>query len=1206
LLEVGMRSQGLFFTQVVRGAFGNLAPGRLYIVFFAGLAFGLADDTRAQPTGILVDGNAVVTGFSGVVPPVQIAPGIDPADKTLINRDGAVLRVIDLQAPGMPAGQLVTAPKPFTVRASQIGQVFGVALDDANPPNIYAAATSLDGLPITGPDVDGDGRPDRLRQGGPNAAFMSGLFGPGGGPGSVWRIDGATGAVAPFATVSLDGVANPGPALGGLAFDPISKTLLVADRATGMIHRFGRDGSERSRFDHGTQGRTAAGLPAVAHEPAQQLDITSPAFRPTDPATWRLAPPARRVFAVTVQQGRLYYSVAEEGQVWSVSLAPDGPFGTDARLEIAMPGGPAGSEITKIVFDDRGRMLLAERVAPSGAFDFTALTDTGGGRVLRFEPSTAGDRLWQPAASDPPGGLDPRASGNGGLAIGYGYDSAGRRNPASCGGTLWWTGEQLLPGGGNVVNGLEGWTEGAAAAWLVDFDDRLDDPQARGQMGDVAIFRVCAPAVAGGPPVPGVPAHPPGMPWPGDPGYPEEPMPSQEFGFGPGLDEFVIEQWVDWPPPPPPICPAGTHLENGLQCCPMGEIPGLTGACQSPCPNGSAVAGDPLDCWRGFQPNGAPGPGPTCWNGAPPLSLCAPDTFACKKCPKSPLKQCPAGWHLEIASPGNPPTPAWEWSDQHCTPNGPPCPGDEQRGADGLCHDMCPGAERAWPVNRCCLNGTQPDALGQCAPGILVPPIWYLDYLATGTGPCIPPNCSFYEFTVTGRQNFGRGSLTQRITVPPESNFPTARVTRGSQYCPASAWSCTKSGNVFTCSAEDCGLAAGDQVVVRLEGQAAPDITEPPPAPIERTSCGVLEWNARPGRGPATIAQTAEAIKALATQQALPTQQRTADGPATLRTTRRMQVCWTIRIVGKPPTPPTCPPNYAATADGQCCLRNQMTSGSVCCPSGQRPDARRAICVPVCTGDRIWTGTGCACPPGTIERRGECIRETVVPPVPPIVRTCGPDQTGVWPNCCPLGRYWNGRRCVPASTDACPPDSIGTQPNCRCRPPLVGKPGSCTRPTPCPLGTVGTPPDCRPVSCPRGMIGTPPDCRPAPCPEGMIGKPPNCRPAPCPAGMVGKPPNCRPATCPRGTTGTPPNCRPISCPRGMVGTPPNCQPAGCPRGTVGTPPNCRPIGCPRGMIGTPPNCRPWSQGGKPAGRDRPLDRSRGRITFPSREGFGLR
>src|SRR5665647_2780786 len=144
----------------------------------------------SPPAGIVANGNAVVTGFSGAQPPAMIAPGVDPADKTFIDLQGPAARVFDLQAPGAPPqAQLLTAPKPFTVTAGQVGQVFGVALDSAAQPNVFLAATSAYGLPIVVPAAGG---PVRVKQGAPNAAFMPGLFGPaqlGGGPGSIWRID---------------------------------------------------------------------------------------------------------------------------------------------------------------------------------------------------------------------------------------------------------------------------------------------------------------------------------------------------------------------------------------------------------------------------------------------------------------------------------------------------------------------------------------------------------------------------------------------------------------------------------------------------------------------------------------------------------------------------------------------------------------------------------------------------------------------------------------------------------------------------------------------------------------------------------------------------------------------------------------------------------------------------------------------------------
>jgi hypothetical protein len=94
--------------------------------------------------GVVSDGAAVATGFSGAQLPTIIAPGVNPADRTSIDLNGASVRVISIQSPGgPPQGQLIDAAKPFTATAGQVGQVFAVALDDATPPNIYVAATSV-------------------------------------------------------------------------------------------------------------------------------------------------------------------------------------------------------------------------------------------------------------------------------------------------------------------------------------------------------------------------------------------------------------------------------------------------------------------------------------------------------------------------------------------------------------------------------------------------------------------------------------------------------------------------------------------------------------------------------------------------------------------------------------------------------------------------------------------------------------------------------------------------------------------------------------------------------------------------------------------------------------------------------------------------------------------------------------------------------
>ena len=212
--------------------------------------------------------------------------------------------------------------------------MFGAALDNATPPNIYVAATSTYGLPIV-TSAPG-GAPARLHQGAPGATFMAVFLDRAAAQDRSGASTARPARCSLFANVTLNGAANAGPALGGLAFDSASKSLLVADRQTGMIYRFNLSGTEIGRYDHGVQGLAAAGQPQVPYT-ANQLDITSPQFSSDNPATWGYASPQRLIFGLGVQTGRLYYAVASSLQIWSVSLGADGSFGNDARLELQVP-----------------------------------------------------------------------------------------------------------------------------------------------------------------------------------------------------------------------------------------------------------------------------------------------------------------------------------------------------------------------------------------------------------------------------------------------------------------------------------------------------------------------------------------------------------------------------------------------------------------------------------------------------------------------------------------------------------------------------------------------------------------------------------------------------------------------------------------------------------------------------------------------------
>ena len=105
----------------------------------------------------------------------------------------SVLRLFDLQDLRGPSRRAAGPdPENFTAKAGQIGQVFGIALDSENPPNIFVAASSAYGRPIV--VAGADGKDKHVRKGQKGARFMPGLWGaaPEGGPGSSGKSTAVT------------------------------------------------------------------------------------------------------------------------------------------------------------------------------------------------------------------------------------------------------------------------------------------------------------------------------------------------------------------------------------------------------------------------------------------------------------------------------------------------------------------------------------------------------------------------------------------------------------------------------------------------------------------------------------------------------------------------------------------------------------------------------------------------------------------------------------------------------------------------------------------------------------------------------------------------------------------------------------------------------------------------------------------------------
>jgi hypothetical protein len=753
------------------------------------LAGGLSViEAMAQPP-LVQPGDAVVTGFSGVAA-LQAPAGTNPFDYVGIDLGGASARVVDLTALE-PQGAESAAPKPFTVTPDQVGQVFGVALDDAAEPNIYLAATSVYGLSIGVPDAGGEIK--RVQHGEAGVQFVAGQFGPAamdGGPGSIWRVDGATGTVSLFTTVPT--AAAGAASLGGLAYDATTRQIFATDRSSGLVYRYGLDGTARGTYDHGIEGRPGAGLPPIAAGASPPVDLTSPGFDTTNPTTWGFAPPARRVFALAVHEGRLFYSVAQGPQVWSVQINPSGTLAGGARMEVEVPALQDGVEITSIAFDAQGRMYLAERGATTGDYSLYALANGGQSRVLRYVPNGPGQ--WQATAQQYSIGLPPNYdNANGGVALGYGYAQQGENaviDYNACGATVWSTGERLLdpgdpsapPGSFPYVDGLQGNATNLvqpqnmppAASWFVDYDDKAGHPDFRGYMGAVATLPCAGPAA---PPAPPAASCPPGTYFNGSqciiiptcpPGTTYEQGQCVYPTCPPG---YYVQngQCV----PPPVSCPPGTFYYKG-QCFPVSCPPGLikqpNGQCACPpgdvyykgqcvpsqqCPPNMVTLPNGL-CWcplgmifdnGACQPPPKCGPGTVLKNGQCVPQGCPPnlDLFNGQCVPK-----CPLGMVHKMPDGACKPLvlclkPNEVWNGK-CVP---PCPpGQFHTGPNGVCKPiivvppgiLCLAPKELWDgkcIDKCPPGTFHTPPNGACKPLIIQPPVLCLAPKEPWNGKCV-------------------------------------------------------------------------------------------------------------------------------------------------------------------------------------------------------------------------------------------------------------------------------------------------------------------------------------------------------------------------------------------------------------------------------------------------------------------------------------
>lgn len=340
-------------------------------------------------------------------------------------------------------------------RATNLGEVFGIALDGQTPPNIYVAATSV-------------------YPGNPNDTF-----GPA-GPGGIYKLSPSISTFISFSSGSGNLPDVGTVSLGNICWDQAHNQLFAADLDNGLIRRVspvGNVGVELlPAYDHGTMGRPNA-------SPALSSITNTSSFN-------NLTDAGRRVFGLQVNpvDGRLYYAVWDNGgnQIWSVGLNTDGSFITTAgangpKLEI--PGtvlnSPPQTPITDIAFSQSGKMLLGERgiCSPLNFANLNTIAHTA--RVMEFT-RVAG--VW--TLSTPPIQIGDIGGSHKNSAGGVDYDC--NDGKYATGDALKFSGEviygvQILPAGVTAV----------AQSYLIDLNNVTVGIIDKTFIGDVEVYRCC-------------------------------------------------------------------------------------------------------------------------------------------------------------------------------------------------------------------------------------------------------------------------------------------------------------------------------------------------------------------------------------------------------------------------------------------------------------------------------------------------------------------------------------------------------------------------------------------------------------------------------------------------------------------------------------------------------------------------------------------
>jgi hypothetical protein len=730
-----------------------------------------------------------------------------------------------------------------------------------------------------------------------------------------------------------------------------------------------------------------------------------------------------------------------------------------------------------MAFDDNGFLYVAQRGGLASHYDYSSFVADKDANVQRYREDAG---AWTAVPEDYAIGFAPDyRNASGGVDLGLGYDSSGQAVASICD-FLWSTGDDLRNDPAlaepRSVHGLQGNDTALvrpanappSQAYFVDYDDRFEDPQARGYVGDVEVFDSCdgqraaegefAPSTPE-PAAPIAPAPTAPLPSPVPPGGAEPAVPHPDMGLVPA---------------PAPSPPGGPEELPAAPPAPGGEdVP--------PAPTPSPV---PLPCaaGEGDCPDGAIEPRGDLTMPAPVIP--APGDDEAPPSDGAPLE--PRG-DLTMPAPvipapggGEPP------------PSLPPIP-------------PCAAGEGECPPSDDASIAPHGDITMPAPPAIPTPGGWAIDSVLPEPElsltkelnpektdePCFAPPGSpfvFCDYTITVRNN---GNATYWGVIPVEDT-PSATGPSGTgldsqldswergsrdiwrRCLPTGApgtGDTTPSGPFFCETAGGAtgsdGLVPGEEITLHMTLRVRRQ-----PDGFLLQNCARLRWDWM--RDPAGTVEAAEQrLRELGYEISY------MDYPGGVI---RLHISEFQRDQGLPLTGVADEATLAALfPDGRWPSDANSDNDSACADAvipgelGYRADELRdGAPQPLMSCPPGWTWTGNKCdqappkPSGTTPPR-------YLPPalhLPPTPPSCpkGMIRNAQGQCRCAAGTSWDGQRCKSVVTPRpqCPKGYVGTPPKCkRVQPPR------------CPQGTVGTPPNCKqvqPPMCPQGFVGTPPNC----------------------------------------------------------------------------------------------------------------------------------